>query len=219
MTEHALITLSDPLSAAAEAYRNLRASLMHSETGQPASAILLTSAANADGKSSAAANLAITFAQAGHRTILVDADLRKPSLAGLFGVDGNRGLAQLLSEDALMANPPLVATKIEHLSLLPAGTTKSSPSDLFSSARLTDAIGVLRARATFLIFDAPPVLAVSDAALLATALDGVVLVVRAGKTRRDHTERARQALERVGAHVLGAVLTNARPERLTQDYR
>jgi non-specific protein-tyrosine kinase len=177
------------------------------------SVFAVTSAANADDKSSATANLAVTFAQAGHKTILVDGDLRKPSQHTLWGVENGRGFASLFTDDAALATPPLTQTKVDNLWLLTAGSTAASPSDLFGSARLADIIGVLRARAHYIIFDAPPVLAVSDVTGLGSKLDGVLLVVRAGTTRRDHTQRAREALERAHVRVLGAALTNAPRER------
>ena len=213
-----LITLTDPRSPAAEAYRTLRANLMNLNAAKPVTAFLVTSTANADDKSIAAANLAATFALAGHKTVLVDGDLRKPSQHDMWGVQNGRGLADLLTDERLMAEPPLTATPVENLWLLPSGSYNGSPSDLFANPRLLDAIGVLRARAHYVIFDGPPVQAFSDSALLGAKLDGAVLVVKAGATRRDHTARAREALDRVHVNVLGAVLTHAPRERVS-DYR
>lgn len=213
-----LITLTDPRCPAAEAYRTLRANLMNLSSSKPVTAFLVTSAANGDGKSEAAANLAATYALAGHKTILVDGDLRKPSQHTIWGVPNERGLADLLTDGRLMADPPLTSTVVENLWLLPSGSYQGSPSDLYANPQLLDAIGVLRARAHYVIFDGPPVLAFSDSALLGTKLDGAVLVVRAGTTRRDHTARAREALERVNVNLLGAVLTQAPRERIS-DYR
>lgn len=208
-----LITLTSPRAPAAEAYRTLRANLMHLNAARPISAFVVTAAANPDDKSTAAANLAAAYALAGHRTVLIDADLHRPSQHEIWGIQNGRGLADLLTDERLMAEPPLVASPVENLSLLTSGTYEGSPSDLFASQRLPDAIGVLRARAHYIIVDAPPVLAYSDAALLGAALDGAVLVVKAGTTRRDHTARAREALERVHVNVLGAVLIDAPRER------
>jgi capsular exopolysaccharide synthesis family protein len=213
-----LITLTEPRSPAAEAYRTLRANLMHLDASRPVTAFLMTSAAGADDKSIAAANLAASFALAGHPTVLVDGDLRRPSQHDIWGVQNGAGFAGLLTEDRYMAELPLVPTSVTNLLLMPSGTYAGSPSDLFASRRLLEGIGVLRARAHYVIVDAPPVLAFSDAALLGAALDGAVLVVKAGATRRDHTLRARETLERVHVNVLGAVLTNAPHER-AGDYR
>jgi len=208
-----LITLTDPRSPTAEAFRTLRTNLMYTSVERPIQTLLLTAAADADDKSTALANLAVTFAQAGHKTILVDSDLRQPTQHKLFGVESRRGLTNMMLEDALMANPPLVDTGIDHLSLLPAGETPPNPADLLSSRRMDEVIGVLKARAAYVLFDAPPVLAASDAVVLGTKVDGVLLVVRVGLTRRDRVAQARDALEQVHARVVGAVLTNATRER------
>jgi capsular exopolysaccharide synthesis family protein len=208
-----LITLTDPRSAAAEAFRTLRTNLMFSSVENPIHTLLVTSAANDDGKSTAIANLAVTFAQAGNKTILVDADLRQPKQHTIWGVP-NTGLTNMMIDDALLANPPFVNTPVENLQLLLAGDNPPNPADLLSSKRMSDVIGLLKARANYVLFDAPPVLAATDAALLGLKLDGVLLVVRAGQTRRDHTTRAREALERVHVRLLGAVLTNARERQM-----
>lgn len=209
-----LITLTDPRSAAAEAFRTLRTNLMFSSVENPIATLLVTSAANDDGKSAALANLAVTFAQAGHKTILVDADLRQPKQHTIWDVP-NKGLTTMMIDDTVLANPPLVNTPVENLQLLPAGDNPPNPADLLSSKRMNDIIGLLKARANYVLFDAPPVLAASDATLLGLKLDGMLLVVSAGQTRRDHTTRAREALERVHVRLLGAVLTNARERQMT----
>lgn len=218
MTTPNLITLTDPRSPAAEAYRTLRANLMHLSETKPVTAFVVASAATADDKSLAIANLATTFALAGHKTIVVDSDMRRPTQHTIWGAQNGAGLADLFVDERLMAEPPLVKTSVDNLLLLTSGTTNASPSDLFANPRLNDVIGILRARAHYVIFDAPPVLTASDAALLGTKLDGAVLVVKAGVTRRDHTAKAREALERVHVNVLGVVLTNAPRERIS-DYR
>lgn len=208
MTTPNLITLTDPRSAAAEAFRTLRTNLMFSSVEDPIHTLLVTSSVDDEGKSDALANLAVTFAQAGNKTILVDADMRRPSQHDIWGVK-NRGLTTMMIEDSAMSNPPLVDTGVENLSLLPAGDEPPNPADLLSSKRMNEVIGVLKARAAYVLFDAPPVLAATDAALLGTKVDGALLVVKAGQSRRDQTTRARDALEQVHVRVVGAVLTNA----------
>jgi non-specific protein-tyrosine kinase len=112
-------------------------------------------------------------------------------------------------DDAALSNPPLVETSVENLMLLPAGDEPPNPADILSSKRMNEVIGVLKARANYILFDSPPVLAATDAALLGIKLDGVLLVVKSGQSRRDQTNQAKQALEQVNVRVLGAVLTNA----------
>lgn len=216
MTETKLVTLTDPRSAAAEAFRTLRTNLMFSSVENPLSTIVVTAPAAIDDKSLVAANLAVTLAQSDNRTILVDADLRKPAQHSLWGVSNERGLSTMMLEDAALAEPPLVETSVKNLWLLPSGKLPPVPADVLSSQRMNQIIGVLKARAHYILFDSPPVLAATDAALLGSKTDGVLLVIRAGHTRREHTARARQTLERVHVRLLGAVLSNAPREDM--DY-
>jgi non-specific protein-tyrosine kinase len=204
-----LITLTDPRSAAAEAFRTLRTNLMFMSVDRPVSAILITSVNESEDRSLVAANLAVTFAQAGNSTIIVDANLRQPAQHEVWGLANEQGLTTMLTEDRALAAPPLQTTEIPNLSVLTSGNLPPIPADLLSSQRINDVIGVLKARANYIVFDSPSALSSTDAALLGVKLDGALLVVRAGNTRRDHTLRAQQALERVHVRMLGAILTNA----------
>ena len=209
-----LITLTDPRSAAAEAMRTLRTNLMFSSVENPLHTLLVTSAAAPDDKSDILANLAVTFAQSGNKTILVDADMRRPRQHELWGVANERGLASMMIEDRELASPPLVPVDgVPGLHILPSGGTPPVPADLLASSRMNEIIGVLKARAAYVLFDAPPVRAATDAAVLGGKGDGVLLVLRAGHTRREDAARARNALERVNVRVVGAALTNAPRER------
>ena len=212
MANETLITLSEPRSAAAEAYRSLRTNLMFSSVENPIHTLLVTSPARDDHKSVTLANLAVTFAQGGSETILVDADLRQPKQHRIWGISGQRGLTGMMVDDAAISQPPLQAAGVENLRIMVSGELPPNPADLLSGKRMDEIIGVLKARADYVLFDSPPVLAAADAALLGIKLDGVLLAVRAGDTRRDHTAQARQALERVHVRVVGAVLTNAPSE-------
>lgn len=209
MANETLITLSEPRSAAAEAYRSLRTNLMFSSVENPIHTLLVTSPARDDRKSITLANLAVTFAQGGSKTILVDADLRQPKQHRIWGISGQRGLTGMMVDDAAISQPPLQAAGVENLQVMVSGELPPNPADLLSGKRMDEIIGVLKGRADYVLFDSPPVLAATDAALLGIKLDGALLAVRAGDTRRDHTAQARQALERVHVRVVGAVLTNA----------
>lgn len=204
-----LITLTDPRSAAAEAYRTLRTNLMFSSVEKPISTLLVTSPAENADKSTVLANLAVTFAQSGNKTILVDSDLRQPTQHTIWQVENTRGLTTMMLEDAAMSSPPLVQTEIENLQLLPSGELPPTPADVLGSQRMNEVISVLKARANYILFDGPPVLTATDAALLGSKLDGVLLVVRAGRTRREQAARAKQALERVHVRIVGAALSHA----------
>lgn len=204
-----LITLSDPRSAATEAYRTLRTNLMFSSVENPIHTLLVTSPAKDDQKSITLANLAVTFAQGGNKTILVDADLRQPKQHDIWGIDNKRGLTTMMTDDTAISTPPLNQTDIENLQIIASGELPPNPADLLGGKRMDEIIGVLKARADYILFDCPPVLVATDAALLGIKLDGALLAVRAGDTRRDHTAQAREALERIHVRIVGAVLTNA----------
>ncbi len=204
-----LVTLTQPRSPAAEAYRTLRTNLIFSSVDDPLTTLLVTSPAPQEGKSTTLANLAVTFAQSDRRTILVDCDLRRPSQHTLWGQNNGRGLTSMVLEGAAGSRPPLVATGVDNLSLLPAGPLPPNPADLLGSKRMEDIIAALKAQADIVLFDAPPVLAVTDAALLAAKLDGALLVIEAGGTRREHAQRAKDLLEKLNIRVVGAVLNNA----------
>jgi non-specific protein-tyrosine kinase len=209
MTSSDLITLTDPRSATAEAFRTLRTNLIFSSVENPIHTLLVTSPSDHEGKSEVLANLAVTLAQADNKTILVDSDMRRPTQHTIWGVDNQRGLTTMILEPSAMSSPPLIETEVDNLSLLPSGPLPAVPTDILSSQKMNEIIGVLKARADYVLFDGPPVLAASDSALLGSKVDGVLLIVRAGRTRRDHVERAREALERVHVRLIGTALTNA----------
>lgn len=211
MTKDNLITVRDPRSAAAEAFRTLRTNLIFASLEKPLPTLLVTSAAADEGKSVTLANLAVVMAQGGRQTILVDCDLRRPHQHEIFGLPAAPGFSDWML-GAEEAPAPLAATGLDGLRLLPAGAPAEAPADLLTSRRLQGLVDDLKTQADIVLFDAPPILAVSDAALLAANLDGVLLVVNAGHTRRDHAQRARELLEKVRVRVVGAVLTNAGSE-------
>ena len=213
---HNLVTLTDPRSPAAEAFRSLRTNLTFSSLERPLTTLLVTSTGADEGKSTTLANLAVTMAQGGRKTIIVDCDLRRPHQHEIFGVPLEPGLSNMMLNN--QERPPLVATSIEGLFLLTAGTSPSNPADLLGSRQMESIIANLKSRADIVLFDAPPVMAVTDAALLASKLDGALLVVSAGQTRRDHTLQAKALLERIHVHIVGTVLTNASVDRRLKRY-
>ncbi len=204
-----LITVSDPRSPAAEAYRTLRTNLEFSSLDHPLRSLVVTSAGPEEGKSTTLANLAVTAAETGRKIILVDCDLRRPRLHELFGVANTAGLTTMIVAENAFKQPPLQATQIPGLSLLTSGPQPPNPAELLASRRMAEVIEALVAQADMVLFDAPPVIAVTDAAILASRVDGVLLVISAGATRRDYVRQAKALLEKVNARVVGAVLTNA----------
>jgi non-specific protein-tyrosine kinase len=207
-----LITIRDPSSAAAEAYRTLRTNLLFSSLDRPLHTILITSSAPNEGKSTTLANLAVTMAEAEQRVLIVDCDLRRPSLHTLFGLPNEHGLTSSMLEQAESALP-IQATSVPGLRLLPSGPLPPRPADLLGSRRMGALLERLRREADIVLFDTPPVGAVTDAAVLAPQMDGVLLVLHAGQTRRDRAREARQILDKVKANIVGVVLNGAKLER------
>ena len=204
-----LVTLTNPRSPAAEAYRTLRTNLTFAALDKPIETLVVTSAAPGEGKSTVLANLAVTMAQGERRTILVDADLRRPGLHEIFGLANDRGLTTMIVEEATLDDPPLMKVGVDNLWLVPSGPLPPNPADILGSRKMEQVIGALKARADVVLFDAPPVVAVTDGAVLGTKVDGVLLVVCAGRTRREHAQRAKELLERVHVRIVGAVLNDA----------
>jgi non-specific protein-tyrosine kinase len=213
-----LVTVSDPRSVAAEAYRALRTNLSFSSLDNPIQTLVVATPAPQDNKSMVIANLAVTLAQGGNRTVLVDCDLRRPALHDIFGVDNSKGLTSMMLEEAVMKEPPLQATEIENLSVLPSGPLPPNPADLLGSRRMDAVLARLKEGADIVLLDAPPVMAVTDAVVLGSKVDGVLLVVNAGATRRDHAERAKEMLEKVNIRIVGAVLADAPADALMGSY-
>jgi capsular exopolysaccharide synthesis family protein len=211
-----LITLSEPLGPAAEAYQSLRTNIEFSGLERALHTLLVTSVDVNTNKSLTLANLAVTMAQAGDRVIVVDGDLRRPQQHTLFELPNQQGLTNRLKEGGTAY---LQETGVNGLRVLTSGPLPPNPVALLSTNRVTDLLTELQQDADYVLCDAPPVLAVTDAALWASRVDGVVLVIQAGKTRREHAQRAQSMLAKVQAHMVGAVLINAEREAtLTGDY-
>lgn len=212
-----LVTIANPRSPAAEAYRTLRSNVQFSSLDKPPKTLLITSASPEEGKSTTLANLAVTFAQAGQKVIIVDADLRRPSLHELFSLPNEKGLTTYLLDepDAL---PPLQTTAIERLLVLTSGPLPHNPSELLGSTRMEKVVAALSEMADLVLYDCPPIVAVADAAVLGRRIDAALLVVSAGKTKRDHITRAKKALEKANIKILGAVLNNARIDSSISSY-
>ena len=204
-----LITLTDPRNLAAEAYRTLRTNLTFAALDKPIETLIVTSAAPDEGKSTVLANLAVTMAQGERRTILVDADLRRPCLHEIFGVANDQGLTSMIVGETTMDDPSLIEVGVDNLWLVPSGPLPPNPADILGSRKMEQVIGALKARADIILFDASPVISVTDATVLGTKVDGVLLVVSAGRTRREHAQRAKELLERVQVRIVGAVLNDA----------
>ncbi len=213
-----LITLRDPRSPAAEAYRALRMNLAFTSLDRELSSFVVASPAAADLDHTFAANLAVVMAQAGKRVCLVDADLRRPHLHELFGSAQAPGVTTfMLSQDGDVTLP-LVDTSVAGLSLLPSGALPPNPADILGSQKMGILLEQLQQVADVVILQAPPVTVAVDASVLAAQTEGLLLVVRTGTTRRDRVEQAKELLERFKVRLLGAVLTDAPDRGLLTGY-
>jgi capsular exopolysaccharide synthesis family protein len=211
-----LVAVRSPRSAAAEAYRALRTNLQFSGLDRDVRTVLLTGAGPGDGTTTVLANLGVSLAEAGQRVLLVDCDLRQPRLHLAFGLPLAPGLSNALASNE--SEPAIQATDVAGLSILAGGDPPPNPAEFVASARLSALLDRLRTRFDRILIDSPPAGILTDAVVLAPKVDGVILVVSAGQTRRDLAKRAREQLDTVGAHLLGAVLNRARVERNVGEY-
>jgi receptor protein-tyrosine kinase len=208
----------DALSHASEAFKALRTSLLFSTIDQELKEVVVTSAELGEGKSRTAANLAIVLAEAGHKTLLVDADFRRPSQHRIFGRIRNVGLSNLIVQDAHENEAITAVEGVPNLWLLTSGPTPPNPSELLGSGRMRELMAKLRNYFTYMVVDTPPVNAVTDASILAAAANGTLLVVEHGRTTFPNLNHAKQMLDRVGARTLGVVMNKVRPSAGSYAY-
>jgi polysaccharide biosynthesis transport protein len=205
------LTGNQTFSIGIEAFRNLRTSLIWSDGGEALRTLVVTSAAPGEGKTMTAANLAVTLAYDGLRVLLVDCDIRRPRIHGLFQLPRAPGLMELLRTSTDPDVPPPRAireTPVARLSVLTCGALPVNAANLLSGTRMRVLLGELQEQFDIIVLDTPPVLATADASIVASLTDGVLLVVRAGATDRNAAQRACQQLANVGARVVGTVLND-----------
>jgi capsular exopolysaccharide synthesis family protein len=202
-----LATHFDPRSPVAEAYRSLRTNLAFARAHEAMRVLVLTSPGPADGKSTTVANLAITFAQQGQRTLLIDGDLRRAVLDKMFKVPRSPGLTDVLVGQQRLANV-VHTTEIENLSVVGSGPFPPNPSELLGSSAMRDVLRDAQGEFDVVLIDSPPLLAVTDAAVLATMADGAILVIRVGSTAKAAVRRAVAQLQTVHGRIVGAVLND-----------
>jgi len=203
-----IVSFSKPKSQVSEAFRALRTSLLLSQAEHPPQVILVTSALPREGKTTSAVNLAVTLAQLGDRTLILDSDLRKPGIRRALGLTVGRdvGLSSYLAGVASLDDVIIPHPQIGNLSALTTGPIPPSPADLLSSHRMRDAVTYLRQKFKFIVIDSPPIMAATDAVILSALTDGVLLVVRSGETPKEAFTRTRDLLTAVKCRLLGVVL-------------
>ncbi|CAH1207629.1 Tyrosine-protein kinase YwqD [Paenibacillus allorhizoplanae] len=217
INKHQLITELHPKSQVSESYRTLRTNIQFSSIDRIMKTILVTSAQPGEGKSTTAANLSVAYAQEGKKVLIVDADLRKPTIHHYFGVSNRYGLTSAIV-NRTQFDEFISETSIENLSLITSGPIPPNPSELLMSQKMTAFLEEMTARFDVIIIDSPPTLAVADAQILATKCDGVVMVISDGKVKRDMARKAIHNLERVQAKILGVVLNNKRHRKSDAAY-
>lgn len=202
----ALVAANTPRDPISEAYRVLRTNLSFSAVDDSLKSLLVTSSSPGEGKSTTTANLGVVMAQTGKRVIVVDADLRRPTQHKIFSVANNQGLTTAILDSSTPASAHLQDTNVKSLRVLSSGPLPPNPAELLNSHRMQQVIRELEQEADILLFDSPPVLSVTDAAVLAPQLSGSLLVVFVGKTRRDTFAQAVERLRKTGAPIFGSVL-------------
>jgi capsular exopolysaccharide synthesis family protein len=217
-----LVMEGEPFSARAEAFRHLRTNLQFVDVDHPVRTMVITSAVPEEGKSTTAVNLAIAFAEAGKRTLLIEGDLRRPRVAEYLGLERAIGLSNVLA--GLVEVDEVIQEWGRHgLKVLPSGFVPPNPSEMLGSRNMAVQLGLLRFRFDVIIIDAPPLLPVTDAAIIAANVDGAVLVTRSGKTPQARVQTALASLRAVDSRVLGCVLNmqsaKSGPEYYYYDYK
>ncbi len=209
-----MVYLTQPRSPTAEAIRALLTNLRFSGAGQQLHSLVVTSAGPSEGKSVVAANLAVAFAQLGQRVILIDADLRRPTVHQRFHIPKQPGLSNLMIDadgtSASVIEQYLQPGPVESLHILTSGPIPPDPAELLGTSWGSTVFDAIEAQADIIIWDTPPALTVTDAVIMAARADATIQVVKAGATRRDMIIKTREALQRVGANVLAPVLNQVK---------
>lgn len=205
-----LLISADTRSSLAEAYRHLRTSILLSTAGRAPKSLLITSSLPSEGKTTTATNTAIILAQTGARVLIIDADMRRPRLHSVFGFGNGHGLSTLLSSELTDKDLSQTVQQDEKTKLfvLTSGPIPPNPSELIGSEQMATLMDMLQKRFTHVVVDSPPIASFTDGVLIASMVDGVILVVHAGKSSRQVVRRSRQLLQEIGAKVFGVVLNN-----------
>lgn len=205
LTQRSLITHNNPKSPISEQYRTIRTNIQFASVDKEFKTLMVTSSGPGEGKSTTAANLGVVLAQQGKRVLLIDGDLRKPTVHYTFKVSNIYGVTNVLTRQMLLKDT-VVKTKIPDLDVLPSGPVPPNPSELINSKSMDNLIEEAQGLYDYILFDTPPVLAVTDGQLLSSKVDGVILVVSSGKTEVEAAIKARDLLLHAKAKVIGSVL-------------
>lgn len=207
INENVVITHTDPKSPISEAYRVLRTNIQYSSVDKPLKSIVVTSSKPMEGKTTTVVNLAVAFAQAGKRVLLIDADLRKPKIHGIFMMSNKTGLTNLIAAHDDYTKY-IRLCEIPNLEILPCGTIPPNPSELLSSNSFLQFMHDMSDVYDIILLDAPPVGNITDAAIISAIVDGTILVVSSGHVEIEALKRSKELLSNVNANILGVVLNN-----------
>ena len=207
-----IITLDDPRSPVSEAFRTLRTNIQFAGVDKPIKKILITGANPSCGKSTISANLAVALSQTGSKVLVIDSDLRKPMLHYFFDLPREPGLSNLLINENLKAQDVVQATGVENLFVLTSGPIPPYPSEMLASAKMHNLVDQLKEQFEYIVFDSPPVIAVTDASILAGLADGTIMVLDHGRVTREEAVMAAEQLHKVNANLIGTIL-NAVPKK------
>lgn len=207
-----------PKSVSAESYRTLRTNIQLTNLDHPPKSLVITSAAPLEGKSTTALNLAVALAQKESKVLLIDADLRKSVVHKLLRLDNSTGLADAILNHSRLEAAVQRPNNIDNLWVLTSGSTPSNPSELLGSSRMKALMEQVRKEYDYVIYDTPPLISVSDSAILASQADGVLLVISPGKVKREIVRRTKELLERIGTPVLGCVFNGVEPSHSNYYY-
>jgi capsular exopolysaccharide synthesis family protein len=213
-----LITYEDPKSPISESYRSLRTNITYASADEKIKSIIVSSPQPGEGKSTTVANLAIAFAQLRKRTLLIDGDLRKPVQHNVFDHSRGPGLSEYLIGEVESFKSIIHSTKVDGLSLVTAGGLPPNPSELLGSDRMTDLVYKLEQEWDIILFDSPPIVAVTDSSMISAEIDALVMVVKAGQTDRAAVDRALDTITNVKSPLIGVILNGANPETLAGKY-
>ena len=215
MKKHRLIT-ENPTSRVAESYRMIRTNIQFASLDKPIKTILCTSTAPGEGKSTTIANLAIAFAQTGSKVLLIDADLRRPTIHKAFGISNPLGLTNLLMQ-SVSEEIALRDVRIPNLRVVTSGPIPPNPAEVLGSSRMRELLQKFANQFDYILIDSPPTLAVTDSSILSRMVDGVILVVGADEVSTDKAKKAKAQLDGVKANILGVVL-NGTEQDSNDDY-
>jgi len=211
LRNRSLISLTNPKSSIAEQFRTVRTSMQFSSVDTDLQSVVVTSPNPGEGKSTITANLAVVFAQQGKRVLLIDSDLRKPTVHYTFHTENHVGLSNVLTRQVTLQEA-VKTSRQENLWILTSGPIPPNPSELLGSKGMNALLDEVKNEYDFVILDSPPVLAVTDAQVLANLTDGVVLVISSGNTKIDSAKKAKERLESAKAKILGVVHNNKKEQ-------